>query len=238
LLLPQPRTLTPLVKSTPSKSNPPPIITITIIHSTTSTTALFRPSDTMLTSSSSPRLAAAIAAPASVVVARRRTLSPPPKAAQTAAQVDAATYAQLSSIECDLSAFPTAQFFRVEAIVRPWRTPYVVAALAAAGIRGLTAAPVRGVGVQGGARERYAGSEFSLTDLVEKAKIDVVVERAQVDAVVRTIATSAATGEVGDGKVFVVPVADVVRIRTAERGAVAEKMAGGMSDLMSASKAG
>jgi nitrogen regulatory protein PII len=108
----------------------------------------------------------------------------------------------------------------------------VVASLAAAGIRGLTTSPVRGVGVQGGARERYAGSEFSLTDLVDKAKIDVVVERAQVDAVVRCVATSAATGEVGDGKIFVLPVADVVRIRTAERGAVAERMAGGMSDLI------
>ena len=96
----------------------------------------------------------------------------------------------------------------------------------------MTTSPVRGVGVQGGARERYAGSEFSLTDLVDKAKIDVVVERAQVDAVVRCVATSAATGEVGDGKIFVLPVADVVRIRTAERGAVAERMAGGMSDLI------
>jgi len=160
------------------------------------------------------------------------------RAAQAPAEAEAASYAQLASIECDLSAFPTAQFFRVEAVVRPWRTPYVVAALAAAGIRGLTTSPVRGVGVQGGSRERYTGSEFSLTDLVDKAKVEVVVERAQVDVVVRCVATSAATGEVGDGKVFVLPVAEVVRVRTAERGAVAEKMAGGMSDLLRAGSSG
>ncbi|KAL4515779.1 hypothetical protein Ndes2437A_g06504 [Nannochloris sp. 'desiccata'] len=87
--------------------------------------------------------------------------------------------------------------------------------------------------VQGGKRERFAGTEFgSETNfLVDKTRLDIVISRAQVDTVVRTIATAAFTGEVGDGKIFVHPVAEVVRVRTAETGAVAEYMVGGMSDL-------
>ncbi|WIA16272.1 hypothetical protein OEZ85_012978 [Tetradesmus obliquus] len=149
-----------------------------------------------------------------------------------AAPPQSATYKELGSITCDLSAFPTVQFFRVEAIVRPWRLPYVINALGDAGIRGMTATPVRGVGMQGGRKERYGGSEFSLTDLVDKTKVEIVVVRDQVDLVARTVATSAHTGEIGDGKIFVHPVADVVRIRTAEVGGVAERMAGGLEDML------
>lgn len=143
-----------------------------------------------------------------------------------------ASYAELESIECDLSAFPQAKFFRVEAIFRPWRLPFVIDALSKAGIRGMTNTPVRGVGVQGGIRERYAGTEFGLTNLVEKEKIDVVIARSQVDVVVRLVAASAYTGEIGDGKIFVHPVSEIVRIRTAETGAVAERMQGGMEDML------
>lgn len=142
-----------------------------------------------------------------------------------------ASYAELESIQCDLSAFPAVQFFRVEAIFRPWRLPFVIGELSKNGIRGMTATEVRGVGIQGGQRERYGGTEFSYTDLVEKVKVDVVCARAQVDTVVQTIATAAHTGEIGDGKIFVHPVAEVIRIRTAETGAVAEKMEGGLSDM-------
>eukprot|EP00878_Enallax_costatus_P002824 GHUV01003016.1.p1 GENE.GHUV01003016.1~~GHUV01003016.1.p1 ORF type:complete len:208 (+),score=53.12 GHUV01003016.1:153-776(+) len=143
-----------------------------------------------------------------------------------------ASYRDLEAITCDLSAFPTVQFFRVEAVVRPWRLPYVIQALGVAGIRGMTATPVRGVGMQGGNKERYGGTEFSLTDLVEKSKVEIVVVREQVDLVVRTVAMSAHTGEIGDGKIFVHPVADVVRIRTAETGGVAERMIGGVEDIL------
>ncbi|KAG2494419.1 hypothetical protein HYH03_007471 [Edaphochlamys debaryana] len=143
-----------------------------------------------------------------------------------------ATYAELESIQCDLSAFPSCKFFRIEAIFRPWRLPFVVDTLSKYGIRGLTNTPVKGVGVQGGARERYAGTEFGLTNLVDKEKLDIVVSRAQVDTVVRLVAASAFTGEIGDGKIFVHPVAEVVRIRTAETGLEAEKMEGGMEDMM------
>ena len=93
---------------------------------------------------------------------------------------ESATYEQLEAIQCDLSAFPGCNFFRVEAIVRPWRTPYVIRALSEAGIRGMTARDVRGVGMQGGSRERYGGTEYSSTDLVDKAALDIVVARDQV----------------------------------------------------------
>ncbi|GIL68350.1 hypothetical protein Vafri_21552 [Volvox africanus] len=143
-----------------------------------------------------------------------------------------ATYAELESIQCDLSAFPGVKFFRIEAVFRPWRLPFVVDTLSKYGIRGLTNTPVRGVGVQGGSRERYAGTEFGPSNLVEKEKLDIVVSRSQVDTVVRLVAASAFTGEIGDGKIFVHPVAEVVRIRTAETGLDAEKMEGGMEDMM------
>eukprot|EP00198_Chlamydomonas_reinhardtii_P014321 XP_001703658.1 nitrogen regulatory protein PII [Chlamydomonas reinhardtii] len=147
-----------------------------------------------------------------------------------------APYAELESIQCDLSAFPGVKFFRIEAIFRPWRLPFVIDTLSKYGIRGLTNTPVKGVGVQGGSRERYAGTEFGPSNLVDKEKLDIVVSRAQVDAVVRLVAASAYTGEIGDGKIFVHPVAEVVRIRTAETGLEAEKMEGGMEDMMKKKK--
>ncbi|GBF90023.1 hypothetical protein Rsub_02730 [Raphidocelis subcapitata] len=154
-----------------------------------------------------------------------------PRAVATGA--DSATYEQLEAISCDLSAFPACSFFRVEAIIRPWRTPYVIRALSEAGIRGMTARDVRGVGMQGGSRERYGGTEYAMTDLVDKAALDIVVARDQVDLVVRTVAIAALTGEIGDGKIFIHPVAEVVRVRTGETGAIAERMAGGRTDMIS-----
>jgi nitrogen regulatory protein PII len=150
-----------------------------------------------------------------------------------AVAADASPYEKLEAITCDLSAFPACQFFRVEAIIRPWRTNKVVRELSAAGIKGLTVSDVSGAGVQGGKRERFKGTEFGSEQnfLVEKTRLDIVIARAQVDIVVRVIACAAFTGMVGDGKIFVHPVADVVRVRTAETGAVAEKMAGGMADM-------
>jgi len=142
-------------------------------------------------------------------------------------------YDTLESITCDLDSFPDCKFFRVEAIVRPWRTSKLVQVLNAAGIRGMTVSDVQGAGVQGGSRERFKGTEFGddLNFLVEKSRIDIVVCRSQVDAVVRLICTACYTGEVGDGKIFIHPVAEVIRVRTGETGAVAERMIGGMSDL-------
>jgi len=112
----------------------------------------------------------------------------------------------------------------------------VVEQLSAQGVRGMTTAMVKGVGMQGGNRERYAGTEFALTDLVDKATVEVVTAREQVDQVVRLISTACYTGEIGDGKIFIHPVADVVRVRTAETGAGAERMEGGMFDQAASSK--
>ncbi|GAB4813918.1 hypothetical protein N2152v2_000964 [Parachlorella kessleri] len=147
--------------------------------------------------------------------------------------VKAAPYKELESLHVNLSGFPTVNYFRVEAIIRPWRVEKVVKRLNANGIRGMTVTDVRGAGVQGGMRERYAGTEFGSAEnfLVAKTKLDIVVMRDQVDTVVRLVATAAHTGEIGDGKIFVHPVADVVRIRTAESGDNAERMAGGMEDM-------
>ncbi|MEW5306977.1 MAG: hypothetical protein WDW36_009402 [Sanguina aurantia] len=144
-----------------------------------------------------------------------------------------ATYEELESIEADLSGYPTTNFFKIDAVIRPWRLPSVVQELSSKGIRGLTTSMVKGVGAQGGSRERYAGTEFSLTDLVDKARVEVVVARAQVNQVVRTVAAATYTGEIGDGKIFVTPIVEVIRVRTAETGAIAEHMQGGMSDLLS-----
>lgn len=121
----------------------------------------------------------------------------------------------------------------LQAVIRPWRLQKVVHELSLQGIKGMTVADVRGAGVQGGKRERFKGTEFGGDEnfLVSKARLDIVVARGQVDTVVRIIASASYTGEVGDGKIFVHPVAEVVRVRTGETGAVAERMEGGMQDM-------
>nr|AVU04950.1 putative nitrogen regulatory protein [Lobosphaera incisa] len=145
--------------------------------------------------------------------------------------VKAAHYDFLEKIECDLNPFPHCEFFRVEGIVRPWRIRFVVDQLSDNGILGMTVTQVAGAGVQGGKGERYGGTEHGMASLIEKSKLEVVCLRSQVNIVVRIIATAAHTGEIGDGKIFVVPIAEVVRIRTGETGAVAERMEGGMMDM-------
>jgi len=97
----------------------------------------------------------------------------------------------------------------------------------------MTITKVLGIGAQTGERERYQGNEFGDADLVEKIKVEVVTTRDQVDYVVRKVVSAAHTGEAGDGKIFIHPVADAVRIRTGESGKSAEKMAGGRQDLLS-----
>ncbi len=140
-------------------------------------------------------------------------------------------YRELETIVVDLSTTP-ANFFCISAIIRPWRLPSVVSALGESGIRGLTVTDVRGLGAQGGSvvMERDAGNEAILGSLVEKTKIEVILSRDQVNFAVRLICTTCYTGSVGDGKIFVSPVADVVRVRTGETGAVAERMQDGLAD--------
>ncbi|KFK30741.1 hypothetical protein AALP_AA6G021100 [Arabis alpina] len=123
---------------------------------------------------------------------------------------------------------PDSKFYKVEAIVRPWRIQQVSSALLKIGIRGVTVSDVRGFGAQGGSTERHGGSEFSEDKFVAKVKMEIVVKKDQVESVISTIIDGARTGEIGDGKIFVLPVSDVIRVRTGERGEKAEKMTGDM----------
>jgi len=100
------------------------------------------------------------------------------------------------------------------------------------GIRGVTVSDVRGFGAQGGSTERHGGSEFSEDTFIAKVKMEIVVCKEQVEAVIDKIIEKARTGEIGDGKIFLIPVSDVVRIRTGERGKEAERMTGGLSDRL------
>ena len=161
----------------------------------------------------------------------RAPSSPSPRAPRARAS-PASEAPTTVNVACDLSAFPDCRFFKVEAVVRPWRLPAVVEALSRAGITGMTAQDVLGAGVQGGKKERYGGTTHGTESLVEKKMLSVVVFRGQVNAVVRIVVEASRTGEIGDGKIFVAPVADVVRVRTAETGDKAERMEGGMSDLL------
>ncbi|KEH24439.1 nitrogen regulatory protein P-II [Medicago truncatula] len=123
---------------------------------------------------------------------------------------------------------PESKFYKVEAILRPWRIPQVSSGLLKMGIRGVTVSDVKGFGAQGGSKERQGGSEFSEDNFVAKVKMEIVVE-----AVINKIMETARTGEIGDGKIFLIPVSDVIRIRTGERGEQAERMAGGLTDALS-----
>ncbi|KAL6594595.1 hypothetical protein ACP70R_048333 [Stipagrostis hirtigluma subsp. patula] len=128
---------------------------------------------------------------------------------------------------------PESEFYKIEAIIRPWRVPHVSAGLLEIGIRGVTVSDVRGFGAQGGSTERHGGSEFSEDTFISKVKMEIVVCKEQVEAVIDKIIEKARTGEIGDGKIFLIPVSDVVRIRTGERGKHAERMTGGLSDKLS-----
>ncbi|PIA37997.1 hypothetical protein AQUCO_02900091v1 [Aquilegia coerulea] len=128
---------------------------------------------------------------------------------------------------------PDSKFYKIEAILRPWRVQQVSSGLLKMGIRGVTVSDVRGFGAQGGSTERQAGSEFSEDKFVAKVKMEIVVTKEQVEAVIEKIIEEARTGEIGDGKIFLMPVSDVIRIRTGERGEKAERMTGGRSDVFS-----
>jgi nitrogen regulatory protein P-II 1 len=107
---------------------------------------------------------------------------------------------------------------RVEAIIRPLKLDDVKTALDSLEVKGMTVTEVRGYGKQKGLTERYRGSEYTIS-LIHKMRVETVVEDDQADAVVEAICHAAYTGEIGDGKIFLSPVSDAVRIRTGERGA-------------------
>jgi nitrogen regulatory protein PII len=103
------------------------------------------------------------------------------------------------------------------AIIRPHRLQEVKKALSHAGIVGLTVTDVRGAGRQKGQVERYRGTEYSI-DLLPKVKLEIAVDDDQVEAIIQKIRDAASTGEIGDGKIFISPLEDSMRIRTGERG--------------------
>ncbi|MEO0949499.1 MAG: P-II family nitrogen regulator [Cyanobacteria bacterium J06641_5] len=105
---------------------------------------------------------------------------------------------------------------KVEAIIRPFKLDEVKIALVNAGVVGMTVSEVRGFGRQKGQTERYRGSEYTV-EFLQKLKLEIVIEDDQVDLVVDKIVAAARTGEIGDGKIFVYPVEQVIRIRTGER---------------------
>ena len=104
----------------------------------------------------------------------------------------------------------------VTAIVKPFKLDDVKAALTQAGVVGMTITDVRGFGRQGGHTETYRGAEYKI-DFVPKIKVEVVVDDSRVDTVVDAIVKAAATGKIGDGKVWVTGVDQMIRIRTGER---------------------
>lgn len=108
----------------------------------------------------------------------------------------------------------------ITAVIKPFKLDDVKDALKAIGIAGLTVSEVRGFGRQGGHTETYRGAEYQI-DFVPKVSLLVVVDDAQADQVVDTITSAAATGKIGDGKIWVTPVDRLVRIRTGEEGAQA-----------------
>jgi nitrogen regulatory protein P-II 1 len=105
----------------------------------------------------------------------------------------------------------------VTAIIKPFKLEDVKGALEGQGIQGLTVSEASGFGRQRGHTEVYRGAEYTV-DLVPKVRIEIVVEDDAVEGVVSAIVTAANTGKIGDGKVWVVPVESVVRVRTGERG--------------------
>lgn len=106
----------------------------------------------------------------------------------------------------------------ITAIVKPFKIDDVKESLKSAGINGITVSEVKGFGRQGGHTETYRGSEYQI-DFVPKAKIELVVDDSSVDQIVDVIQKAAATGKIGDGKIWVTNVEQIIRIRTGEHGA-------------------
>ena len=106
---------------------------------------------------------------------------------------------------------------KIEAIIKPFKLDDVKEGLNEIGITGMTVSEVKGHGRQKGHKEIYRGAEY-VVDFLPKIKLEIIVPAEDVDRVVDTICERARTGKIGDGKIFVLPVEEVVRVRTGERG--------------------
>jgi nitrogen regulatory protein P-II 1 len=106
---------------------------------------------------------------------------------------------------------------KVEAIIKPFKLDEVKESLTSIGVQGMTVSEVKGFGRQKGHTEVYRGAEY-VVDFLPKVKIEIIVKEEMVTQVIQTIETSAKTGRIGDGKIFVTSIDEVIRIRTSERG--------------------
>jgi nitrogen regulatory protein P-II 1 len=106
---------------------------------------------------------------------------------------------------------------KIEAVIKPFKLEEVREALAALGVSGLTVTEVKGFGRQKGHTELYRGAEY-VVDFLPKAKVELVVRADMVDHAVEAIVKAAHTGKIGDGKIFITPIEQVIRIRTGETG--------------------
>ena len=106
---------------------------------------------------------------------------------------------------------------KIEAIIKPFKLDEVKEALNEIGIQGMTVLEVKGYGRQKGHTELYRGAEY-VVDFLPKIKIEIIVQDEMVEKIIETIESSSRTGRIGDGKIFVTDIADVIRIRTGERG--------------------
>jgi len=109
---------------------------------------------------------------------------------------------------------------KIEAIIKPFKLDEVKDALNAIGIKGMTVTEVKGYGRQKGHTEVYRGAEY-VVDFIPKIKLEIIIQEEQVDQVLDTIIKVARTGKIGDGKIFVLPVERVIRVRTGETGSEA-----------------
>ncbi len=106
---------------------------------------------------------------------------------------------------------------KIEAIIKPFKLEEVKEALDGVGIRGITVSEVKGFGRQKGHTELYRGAEY-VVDFLPKIKIELVLPDSMVEKAVEAIVTAAKTGRIGDGKIFILPMDEVIRIRTGEKG--------------------
>ena len=109
---------------------------------------------------------------------------------------------------------------KIEAIIKPFKLEEVKDALSEIGIEGMTVTEVKGYGRQKGHTEIYRGSEYTV-DFLPKIKLEIILNDSAVDETIRVISEAARTGKIGDGKVFVLPIENVIRIRTNETGEAA-----------------
>ncbi len=109
---------------------------------------------------------------------------------------------------------------KIEAIIKPFKLDEVKEALQEIGLQGITVVEARGFGRQKGHTELYRGAEY-VVDFLPKVKLEVIVESSMVEKTVEAIMNAAQTGRIGDGKIFISPIEEVIRIRTGERGSSA-----------------